>query len=78
METLSRALGTERFDLVILNDVSPVLRYEVMRKGRVIKENKSSRVEFETKTLAEYLDTAHMRDVQREYLKEQLGGSRGQ
>jgi hypothetical protein len=78
METLSRALGTERFDLVILNDASPVLRYEAMREGRVIKESKSSRVEFETRTLAEYLDTAHMRDVQREYLKEQLGGSRGQ
>ena len=78
METLSRALGTERFDLVILNDAFPVLGYEAMREGRVIKENKSCRVEFETRTLAEYLDTALMRDVQREYLKEQLGGSRGQ
>ena len=78
MEALSRALGTERFDLVILNDASPVLRYEVIREGRVIKEIKSSRVEFETRTLAEYLDTAHMRKVQREYLKEQLGGSLGQ
>jgi predicted nucleotidyltransferase len=78
METLSRALRTEHLDLVILNDASPVLRYEVVREGRVIKEDKAARVEFETRALAEYLDTAHMRNVQRKYLKEQLGGSLGQ
>jgi predicted nucleotidyltransferase len=78
METLARALGTEHLDLVTLNDAPPVLRYEVIREGLVVKENKAARVEFETRTLAEYLDTAHMRDVQRKYLKEQLGGSFGQ
>jgi predicted nucleotidyltransferase len=78
MEELSRLLKTERFDLVTLNDASPVLRYEVVRDGRVVKEDKSRRVEFETRTLSEYLDTAHLRDVQSRYLKEQLGGFRGQ
>jgi hypothetical protein len=78
MEKLSQVLGTERFDLVTLNDAPPVLRYEVVREGQVIKENKSRRVDFETRTLGEYLDMDHMRSVQQKYLKEQLGGSLGQ
>jgi hypothetical protein len=75
-----RELGTERFDLIILNDASPVLKYEVVRQGRVIKEDKKRRVEFEAKALGEYLDTAYLRKTQQTYLKEQLrqGGSFGQ
>jgi predicted nucleotidyltransferase len=72
IEELARVLKTERFDLVTLNDASPLLKYEVIREGRVIKENKKRRVEFETRTLGEYLDTAFLRQVQRAYLKEQL------
>lgn len=72
MEQLAQALETERFDLVTLNDASPVLRYEVIREGQVVKENKKRRVEFETRTLAEYLDTAYLRKEQQAYLKEQL------
>lgn len=72
MERLAMAMGTERFDLVILNDASPVLRYEVVRDGLVIKEDKKRRVDFETRALAEYLDTAYLRARQRTYLKEQL------
>lgn len=78
MEKLAQVLGMEPFDMATLNDASPVLRYEVIREGRVIKENKKSRTEFEARTLSEYLDTAHMRSVQRDYLKKQLGGSLGQ
>lgn len=72
MEQLAQALETERFDLVVLNDASPLLRYEVIRGGDVIKEDKEKRVEFETRTLAEYLDTAFLRKEQRAYLKRQL------
>ena len=80
IETMMRELGTDRFDLVILNDAPPVLKYEVVRQGRVIKENKKRRVEFEAKSLGEYLDTAYLRETQQAYLKEQLkqGGSFGQ
>jgi hypothetical protein len=72
MERLAKVLGSEHFDLVILNEASPVLKYEVIREGCVIKESKNRRVEFETRTLGEYLDTAFLRRVQRDYLKEQL------
>lgn len=77
---LAQALGSERFDLVTLNDAPLLLKYEVVRGGRVIKEQKSKRVAFETKVLSEYLDTACLRRTQRTYLKEQLaqGGTLGQ
>jgi predicted nucleotidyltransferase len=80
IETMMRELGTERFDLIILNNAPPVLKYEVVRQGLVIKEDKKRRVDFEAKALGEYLDTAHLRATQQAYLKEQLrrGGSFGQ
>ena len=77
---LAQALGSEHFDLVTLNDAPLLLKYEVVRGGRVIKEDKNKRVSFETRTLSEYLDTACLRRTQRTYLKEQLaqGGTFGQ
>ena len=72
MESLARELGTECFDLVTLNDAPVVLRYEVVRGGRVLKEDKKRRIAFEARTLSEYLDTEHLRSTQREYLKRQL------
>ena len=77
---LAQALGSEHFDLVTLNDAPLLLKYEVVRGGRVIKEDKNKRVAFETRTLSEYLDTACLRRTQRTYLKEQLaqGGTFGQ
>jgi predicted nucleotidyltransferase len=78
--TLAQELGTENFDLVTLNDSPLLLKYEVVRGGRVIKDDKKKRVTFETRVLSEYLDTACLRRTQRAYLKEQLaqGGTFGQ
>ena len=77
---LAQALGSEHFDLVTLNDAPLLLKYEAVRGGRVIKEDKNKRVAFETRILSEYLDTASLRRTQRIYLKEQLsqGGTFGQ
>jgi predicted nucleotidyltransferase len=78
--SLAEALGSERFDLVTLNDAPLLLKYEVVRGGQVLKEDKKQRVTFETRVLSEYLDTACLRRTQQAYLKEQLaqGGSFGQ
>jgi hypothetical protein len=65
-------LGSECFDLVTLNDAPLLLKDEVVRGGRVIKEDKKKRVTFETRVLSEYLDTACLRRTQRAYLKEKL------
>lgn len=70
MESLARAMKTENFDLVVLNDVTPLLGYEIIRSGVVLKENRSKRILFETRVMREYLDTAYLRDVRCQYLKD--------
>jgi uncharacterized protein len=70
MEELSCELHGERsIDLVVLNEASTVLRYEIIRDGIVLKEGKERRVEFETHVLREYLDTEPLRAVHRAALK---------
>ena len=61
-------------DVVILNTAPPLLRYVVIDEGvPIINEDDSLRVEFEARTINEYLDTQHLRAVQRHYLYERLG-----
>jgi len=72
LERLQCLVGHVPVDLVVLNDAPPVLKYEVVKYGRVLKENKDARVIFESRTLSEYLDTEHLRNTQRMYLKDQL------
>ena len=80
LEELYRLLKTERCDLVVLNNAPLVLQYEVIRYGKVLKENKLRRVPFETKVIREYLDTEPLRVVHRQKLKEHFlkGRSLGQ
>jgi len=71
MEELSFELRGERsIDLVVLNEASTVLRYEIIRDGIVLKEDRERRVEFETHVLREYLDTEPLRAVHRAALKQ--------
>ena len=72
MEALAGVLKTENFDLVVLNNASTVLKHEVISDGIVLKDDKPRRVTFETRVLREYLDTAYFREVQINYLKEQI------
>lgn len=72
LEQLQRLGGLVPVDLVVLNNAPPVLKYEVICNGNVIKENRELRVMFEVRTLSEYLDTQHLRNTQRPYLKRQL------
>jgi len=72
MEVLAKKIRTENFDLVVLNRAPPVLRYEVIKNGLVLKENKPRRIMFETEVLRTYLDTVAMRKIQYQYLKASL------
>lgn len=72
MERLAKVLGTDNFDLVVLNTAPVVLKFEVIRNGKVLKEDRQRRVLFESAVLREYLDSAHMRATQYQYLKEKL------
>lgn len=73
-EGLARALKTEKLDLVALNSAPVLLKYEVIRDGIILKEDRPRRVMFETLVLQEYLDTAYLRKVQLQYLQEQMKG----
>jgi predicted nucleotidyltransferase len=72
MESLAKRLGTEKFDLVVLNNAPVVLKFEAVKNGRLLKEDHPRRVLFETRVLREYLDSAYLRQVQNAYLKDSL------
>jgi len=70
MERLVRILNNEKIDIVVLNNASPLLRYEVIKNGILLKDNINNRVVYETLALQEYLDTDHLRKIQMKYIKE--------
>ncbi|UZQ83720.1 type VII toxin-antitoxin system MntA family adenylyltransferase antitoxin [Thermoanaerobacter sp. RKWS2] len=58
-------------DLVILNSANPVLKHQVIKHGKLIfEENEDVKVEFEVKTLREYMDMEYFRKVQMDVIKE--------
>lgn len=60
-------------DVVVLNLPSPALHYAIIDEGKVIlNTDEDRRVQFEARTMMEYLDTEHMRAVQRLYLYERI------
>ncbi len=66
---LMEALGTERVDLVVLNEAPPLLAHEVVRRGvAVFCRDERERVAFEVRTKQRYLDTKPLREIKRRYL----------
>ncbi|GAB6192907.1 type VII toxin-antitoxin system MntA family adenylyltransferase antitoxin [Desulfocastanea catecholica] len=76
LEQIDRLLKGHPFDLVILNNASLVLKYEVIHGGRVMKENKKRRIPFEIAVFREYLDTEPIRTVHMQKIKRSF--SKGQ
>jgi predicted nucleotidyltransferase len=60
-DALCRDLGSDRIDLVDLDDASPVLRYNVIRDGVTLKGENDVRVPFEVRVMSEYFDTHALR-----------------
>ncbi|HUP01456.1 MAG TPA: nucleotidyltransferase domain-containing protein [Gemmatimonadota bacterium] len=68
-------VGSQRLDLVDLATASPVLRFEIVRTGRLVYEADSLVTErFELETIRLYRDTAHLRRSQLKHLSEKLTG----
>lgn len=66
MGKLAKIVGRDT-DVVMLNEVPPLLRYEVIKHGRVLYcRDEGERVAFEERTLDEYLD---MSRIEGEYLR---------
>lgn len=72
-EAVVECLGTERVDLVDLEHASPVLRFDILRTGRLLyAADKETQERFELATLHLYRDTHPLRRRQREHLKGRL------
>lgn len=60
-------------DVVVLNHAPPTLRFAVIDEGcAFLNDDDDLRVTFEVRVIAEYLDTEHLRQVQRHYLYERI------
>ncbi len=69
MTDLISLLKTNDVDLVILNYATPLLSHEVIKYGKVIFcRDEEMRIQFEVRTLQQYIDTKPLRDIQHEYL----------
>ena len=73
LEALEVAAG-RTVDLVLLDEAPPLLAREVLADGIVLVcRDDDERAEFELRLRALYLDTNHLREVQRHYLRERVG-----
>lgn len=67
---LEQAAG-RRVDLVDVDMAPPLLQREIVMDGRLLwATSDDERVAFEIQALARYMDTAHLRHVQSQYLRE--------
>lgn len=74
-EDLEDAAG-RAVDLVDLAKAPPLLAHQVVSKGScLVCHDPSERAAFETRTILRYLDTAHLRRIQHEYLRKRAGTS---
>jgi len=65
------ALGTERFDLLLLNSAPLTLRFEVVSRGRLLYcRDEEVLNAFEMDVIRRFQDTAYLRAVQDGYLRE--------
>lgn len=70
---VQRALGTERFDLLLLNSASPPLQFEIICLGQLLyARNEQVLNTFEMGTIRRFQDTAYLRAVQNDYLKKRV------
>jgi predicted nucleotidyltransferase len=66
-----RILQRDDIDLVLLDQASPLLRYEVIAGGRRLFARPGFDADlYEQRVLMEYLDTAHLRATQRALARE--------
>ena len=72
MEKLAKILKSDQLDLVVLNQAPPLLRHEIIKYGRILKDGDSRRIPFEAEVIRECLDTAYLRQVQRTVLVENI------
>ena len=74
---LTGILRRNDVDLVLLQRASPLLKYEIVRFGELLFcRGEGMRIDFEVRVRREYLDTEHLRGIQRSYLYEDIKAGR--
>jgi predicted nucleotidyltransferase len=72
-DEISELIGSDRLDLVDLGRAPPVLRYEIIRTGRMIfSANDAFRQRFVLDTLHLYRDTDYLRRRQADVLRRRI------
>ncbi len=72
MEKLAKLLKRDDLDLVVLNQAPPLLGQQIIKYGKPLKDDAPRRIPFEAEVIRQYLDTAHLRQVQRAALAENI------
>jgi predicted nucleotidyltransferase len=71
------ALGTERIDIVLLNGAPPLLRHRALRDGiRLLDHDPKKRIDFEVRTLNDYVDTEPLRQLVARRLRKSIAEDR--
>ena len=70
---LSRVLQTNELDVIVLNEVPPLLKFQVIHHGEVVFcRSKNKRLDFQLRTFNEYQDIRPMLAVQYDYMLKRL------
>ena len=74
---LMSELHTDKIDLVVLNEATPLLAHRVIRDGILVDcKDESARINFQVQTIHQYIDTEKIRRIQEKYLKERIYSGR--
>ncbi len=73
IDKFAKTLGTSEIDLILLNQATPLLAYEVTRSGKVLFErNRGERIDYECKIMSFYFHMQPFYKFHREALKARL------
>ena len=59
---LSDVLKTDKIDLIIMNDAPLLLKYNIIKHGKILKDDIEARVKVEARILSDYLDMKYYID----------------
>jgi len=73
LHQLFQLLGTERIDLIILNNSSLELNYRILKSGYLLIENKpEKRIEFYHKIVRNYLDFSPFLNIRNKIIQKKM------
>ena len=59
---LTSILKTDRVDLIVMNNAPLLLKYNIIRYGKILKDDKETKIKVESGVLSDYLDMKYYID----------------